>query len=339
LVAEKLPLLALAAASCAVTVYAQRRGGSLGTLDHFPLPVRAANAVLAYVGYILKMLWPLHLAPFYPHPRQLPPAWQVAGASLLLAGVTAAVLRQRQRRPYLVVGWLWYVGTLVPVIGLVQVGLQAMADRYTYVPLIGLFLMLAWGLGEVAALGRDWSRVASLAAALVLTACVICSRVQIHYWRDSKTLWEHALRVTTDNYMAHNNLAAELQKDPELPKDSERLRDAMEHYNQALEANPRFYPALIGRGVLFGRDGQIDKALADFREALKIAPNDAKAHYNMGVILANQGKRAEAVQHLSTAIELAEATHQEALAERIRSRLRAYQNGEAPSAKGEGGTP
>jgi hypothetical protein len=328
LVVEKLPLLLLAAASCGVTVYAQRRGGSLGTLDYFPLSLRAANAVLAYAGYILKMLWPLHLAPFYPHPRQLPATWQeaaqVVAAGLLLAGVTAVVLWQSRRRPYLLVGWLWYVGTLVPVIGLVQVGLQAMADRYTYVPLIGLFLMVAWGLGEVAVRGREWARLASLAAALALVACTICSSIQVGYWHDSKTLWEHTLHVTTDNYMAHTDLAAE------LPDDTEGRGMAMQHYNRALEANPRFYPALIDRGILFARQGLIAKAQDDFRAALEIAPNDATAHYNMGKVLAQQGQRAEAVQHLNAAVELAEATHQDALAERIRSWWRRWEQAQPP---------
>jgi hypothetical protein len=334
LVAEKVPLLALAAASCAVTIYVQQRGGALGTLKHFPLPVRAGSAVVAYTGYIIKMVWPLHLAPFYPHPRQTPPVWQVATAGLLLIGVTAAALWQGRRRPYLLVGWLWYLGTLVPVLGLVQVGLQAMADRYTYVPLTGLFLIVSWGLGELAARSSEWARASWLVASLALAACMILSVNQVRRWHDSQTLWEHALRVTTGNYMAHTNLAAELQHDPA------RLSEAMDHYNQALTANPRFYPALNGRGVLFARLGDSANARSDFAAALEIAPQDARAHYNMAVILATQpGKSAEAVLHLTMAIELAEAMEDHALAERLRSQLRAFQNGELPSQKDEGRAP
>jgi Flp pilus assembly protein TadD len=311
LIVEKLPLLALAAASCGMTIYAQHKGGAMASLEHFPLSIRGANAVLAYAGYVLKLLWPVHLAPFYPHPRQMPPAWQVAAATLLLVGVTAVVLWQRRRRPYLLVGWLWYLGTLVPVIGLVQVGLQAMADRYTYVPLIGLFLMVAWGLGEVATYGREWRRVASLAAVLALVACAACSAVQVRRWQDSETLWTYTLSVTTYNAAAHNNLARVFEEQG-------RWDEALTHYQAAWDIDPDF--ALYRHNLAFahdrlgsflGKQGRLDEAVAHFRAALKLRPAYAEAHNDLGAALERQGHSEEAGAHFREAVcldpELAEA--------------------------------
>jgi tetratricopeptide (TPR) repeat protein len=317
-VVEKLPLLALAVASCVVTVYAQERGGAVGSLEHFPLSIRAANAVLAYAGYIIKMLWPLHLAPFYPYPRQMPPAEHVAAAGLLLAGVTALVLWQRRRRPYLLVGWLWYVGTLVPVIGLVQVGLQAMADRYTYVPLIGLFLMVAWGLGEVAALGREWTRVASLAAVLVLVACMACSRVQVGRWRDSESLWTYTLSVTTRNAAAHNNLARVFEEQGKwleeqgMPRQAmEKYDEALQHYREAYDLEPEFAlyrtnlsAAHNNMGIALEEQGKAGEAMKQYRKAIGIDGDDAGAHCNLGKLLARQGDSVEAIAELRTALRL-----------------------------------
>jgi Flp pilus assembly protein TadD len=304
LVAEKLPLLLLAAASCAVTVFAQQQGGALATLEHFSLPVRAGNALLAYTGYTLKMIWPLHLAPFYPHPRVMPATWQLAAAGLLLVGVSAVVLLERRRRPYLVVGWLWYIGTLVPVIGLVQVGLQAMADRYTYVPLIGLFLMVAWGLGELAARGREGTRVAVLVAALALVVCLVCSSIQVRYWRDSKTLWEHTLNVTARNSAAHNNLARVFEKQG-------RWNEALRHYQAALDIDAEF--ALYRNNVAvahyhvgssLGKQGRLDEAIEHLREAVRLKPSHAEAHNDLGTALDRQGRTDEAATHYQEALRL-----------------------------------
>jgi Flp pilus assembly protein TadD len=250
------------------------------------------------------MVWPLHLAPFYPHPRQMPPAWQLALAGLLLAGVTAVVLWQRQRRPYLLVGWLWYVGTLVPVIGLVQVGLQALADRYTYLPLIGLFLMIAWGLGEVAALGREWTRVASLAAVLALVACTACSWVQVRRWHDSETLWTYTLSVTTRNAAAHNNLARVFEEQG-------RWDEALRHYQAALDIDPDFalyrHNLAVAHdrlGSFLGKQGKIEKAVEHFRAALRLRPAYAEAHNDLGAALDRLGQTEEAVAHFRDALRL-----------------------------------
>ncbi len=199
LIWEKAPLFLLAVVSSTVTFLAQQSGGSVRSLDVLPIKIRVANAVVSYMGYIGKMIWPSKLAVFYPH-TGMPPTWQLVGAGFLLACISVFFTRAVQRSPYGLVGWLWYLGTLIPVIGLVQVASLSMADRYTYVPLIGLFIVICWGFCEVTARWRYRRIVAGTCIGAVLLAFIMCSRMQVSHWRNSTSLFQHTVEVTTDNY-------------------------------------------------------------------------------------------------------------------------------------------
>jgi tetratricopeptide (TPR) repeat protein len=251
-------------------------------IEMLPLKARAANALVSYVAYIGKMLWPTHLAVFYPYFQPLPD-WWVAGSLLGLLGVSAAVMRAGLRHPYLPVGWLWYLGTLVPVIGLVQVGSQPMADRYTYVPLIGLFIMVAWGVPELVPRWAHRSIVLPAAAFLAILACTLTAWSQVQYWENSTTLWEHALEVTTGNYLAHNNLGNDLARQG-------RIDEAMAHFTEALRIKPDYGFAHSNLGNALKNRGRVDEAIAQYSEALRLEPGNADAHNNLGIALADQGK-------------------------------------------------
>jgi protein O-mannosyl-transferase len=330
LVWEKLPLLALAVAASIVTLIVHRQGGAVISLSATPLKLRVANALVSYVVYIGKMLWPVHLAVLYPYAQSIP-GWWVAGALLTLVGISVAVIWAGARHPYLPIGWLWYLGTLVPVIGLIQVGDQAMADRYTYVPLIGLFIVVAWGIPDLLA---HWplQRIAlPVAAGLVILACAIAARSQLQYWKDSTTLWTRALAVTTGNNIAHNNLAIVLADQGKLDEaiahysealrikpdyatarnnlglalaDEGKLDEAIAHYSEALRIKPDYADALNNWGAALAAEGKLDEAIAHYSEALRIKPDYAGAHNNWGIALASEGKSEEAIAHFSEALRI-----------------------------------
>jgi Flp pilus assembly protein TadD len=335
LVWEKLPLLALAAASSIATFVIHQRGGAVIILSAIPLQLRIENALVSYVVYIGKMLWPAGLAVLYPYPQSLS-AWSVAVAFVTLTGISVAVIWAAPRRPYLPVGWFWYLGTLVPVIGLIQVGDQAIADRYTYIPLIGLFIIVAWGVPDLLV---RWPlrrvvlpKIALPAAAcLVILACAITARGQLEYWEDSTTLWTHTLAVTTRNNIAHNNLGATLadqgKTDEAIAHYSEALRiksdyadahnnlgvaladqgkldEAIAHYSEALRIKPGYSDAHSNLGIALADQGNLDEAIAQFTEALRINPDSAKAHNNLGVALASQGKLDEAIAQFTEALQV-----------------------------------
>jgi tetratricopeptide (TPR) repeat protein len=294
-----------------------------------PLGARAANAVIAYAGYIGKMFWPTNLTIFYPLSDSFP-FWQVAGVAALLLGVSVIVLIQIQRRPYLAVGWFWYIGTLVPVIGLVQVGGQAMADRYTYIPLIGLFIMIAWGISGSL---RRWHYKSIFlfgTGAIFLITLMVFTHAQIRQWANSITLFEHAVKVTGGTWLAHNNLAnaltetgrvdeaiehyhLALQKDPLEPEGIHnnmglvlagigRQQEAVEHYSEALQINPNYADAHNNLGVVLARQGKTADAFHHYYEALRSEPDSEKAHYNLGNILLAQGEIKAAMRHYSKAV-------------------------------------
>ena len=297
LVREKIPLLVLSVAVSIVTFVVQQRGGTavLG-LAELPLGRRVANALVSYVAYIGKMLWPSDLAAYYPYPKAIP-GWQVAGALLVLIGVSVAVIRAGGRRPYLPVGGLWYLGTLVPFIGLVQSGRQSMADRFTYVPLIGLFLMAAWGLPDLLARWPHRSLALPAAAGAVLLACTITSRAQVPHWENSLALWSRVVAVTVGNSLAHHNLAVELAAQG-------KTEEAIVHYLEALRLQPDFVEAHNNLGVALADRGKIDEAFAHFSEALRLKPDNPEAHNNLGNALANQRKVEEAIAHYLEALRL-----------------------------------
>jgi len=330
LVVEKLPLLGLALASSVVTFVVQQRAGAVKGLDVLPLDHSLANAVMAYAAYIGKMLWPAQLAAVYPYAASRP-GWLVAGAAAGLIAVTVLTLRTARRHPYLPVGWLWYLGTLVPVIGLVQVGSQPMADRYTYVPLIGLFLIVAWGIPDLLARSPHRDLALGVAAGLVLLGCTVAARGQVQHWRSSVALWQHALEVTTENHRAHNNLGHALARDgrgseaiarytealrikPDYAEahnnlgyalaDQGRVREAIAHYSEALRVLPDYVEAHNNLGVALAREGNADGAIQHLSDAVRIEPGRAEAHNNLGAVLAGQGRLEDAIRHLAEAVEL-----------------------------------
>jgi len=280
LLAEKLPLLALSLGSALATVSAQSRGGALGSFQAIPLGARVANAAAAYAAYLGQAFWPARLAVFYPHPATYPadrlhaltlPAI-LSGA--LLASVSLLVARSARRRPYLAAGWCWYLGMLVPVIGIVQVGMQARADRYTYLPLIGIELAVVW-LARDLARERGLERLARAAALAVLALLAAATWRQIGYWRDDVTLYEHALRVTSDNYLAHNNLGVELSR-------RGRLAPAAEQFQAAIRIKPDYPDALVNLGAASLSSGRSGEAAELFARAARSAPSLPRAWSGLG---------------------------------------------------------
>ena len=230
LIWEKIPLFVIAVASSIVTFFAQQSGGAVRSLEALPFTVRISNALVAYISYIGKTIWPFHLAVFYPHPGMLA-GWKIAGACLLLLSISFMAIRALRLYPYFTVGWLWYLGTLVPVIGLVQIGSQAMADRYTYVPLIGIFIIIAWGIFDLAAGWRYRKEGVAVVSASLLLILMVMTWFQLQHWSNSITLFKHAINVTENNLTAHYNLGLALVKNA-------RMDEAIDHFTRALQINP-----------------------------------------------------------------------------------------------------
>jgi Flp pilus assembly protein TadD len=295
LIVEKLPLFALSAAACVVTIWAQSTGGAMGNLESYPAGVRIANAVVAYVGYIGKMLWPVNLAAFYPHPVDSLPWWQVASSGLLLAGLTAVAIGLRRRHPYVLFGCLWYVVTLVPVIGLVQVGDQAMADRYTYIPLVGLFIAVTWAVAEAVGSGN---RILQAVAAAVIVGLAVMSHAQVGTWKDSRTLFRHAIAVTRDNTLAYNNLGYAVYK-------REDAETAIRCYSKSLQIRPNSGLAHNGLGTALVQAGRHEEALEHFRKAIALGFRRAGVYSNLGMELHRAGEYRGALEALTRALELA----------------------------------
>ncbi len=329
LFAEKIPLFILSVILSAITFIVQQRGGVVSKLDNVPLKLRMTNAFNSYAIYIVKMIWPSRLAVFYPLEKL--PIWQVAAVVLLLLAVSAGVICLARSRKYLPVGWLWYLGTLVPVIGLVQVGAQARADRYAYLPFIGLFIMIAWGLTDLLAKWRYRKIILGTAAAAVLLALSIVTRLQLNHWRNSTALFEHAINATEDNFIMHNNYANVLNEMGQLDKaiehyykslqikpdsaeahnnlgialyDLGKLNEAIEHYKKALELNPNFSNPHYNMAVVLTKQGKTDEAIAEYHQALRFRPDDIDALSNLGLILAKQGNFGKAIEYYKKALEL-----------------------------------
>ena len=296
LVKEKIPLLAVAIVSSIVTFVAQRSGGAVGGLDAFPLVLRIGNAFVSYVLYIGKMLWPAKLAAFYPYPETLS-GGMVLGAVAILTGISVLVIRGARKHPYVLVGWLWYLVTLLPVIGLIQVGNQAMADRYTYVPLIGLFIIIAWGGHDLLSRWSARRILLPIVGTIALASCAIVARAQVHHWRNSSALWTHALRVTNDNHLAHNNLGLALM-------DEGKIDEAINQYNEALRIKPNYVTARTNLGAALSKQGKTADAVASLTEAVGRKPGFAEAQLNLGAALARQGKIDDAIARYNEALRL-----------------------------------
>jgi len=292
---EKVPFLLLAAISCVLTLRAQAAGGAIVAAEALSVPLRLASAAFAYYRYVGKILWPTHLAAFYPY-SDPPLDWRVWMAALGLAVITATAMLLR-KRPHAATGWLWFVGTLVPVIGLVQVGAQAMADRYTYLPSIGLFIAAAYGLGELAAPSRFAKAGLAALTVLVLASCLVATRRQLAYWRNSETLFRHAIAVTWNNYAAYNNLGIALET-------QDRVAEAAECYKNALVIFPRYADAHCNLATCYRKLKRTRDAIDEYQTALRIDPKNARTHYFLGNELLAEGSIARAIEHYRTGLAL-----------------------------------
>ena len=296
LIWEKVPLFILVLFSCVMTGLSEDGGGNLVSLGQFPLSVRLPNTLVSYASYIGKMIWPNNLAVFYPYPEAMS-MWKTLGAGLLFIFISITVICYSRTRPYLAMGWLWYIGTLVPVIGLVQVGSQSMADRYTYIPLIGLFIMIGWGIPDLLGKWRYRQIVLAIMAGMLISVLLVVTRIQAAYWKNGDTLFRHTLNVTENNFVAHNGLGVALVK-------SGRFPEAIHHYSEAVKIRRDFADAYNNLGTALGRLGKFDKAVECFSMALQAKPNSPKdaVHVNMGIALGNSGDLDGAITHFKEAL-------------------------------------
>src|SRR6266403_4794117 len=340
LITEKIPLFALSALSCIATLLAQRQG--TGAIDQLPFLWRLNNTFVSYFTYIWQMLWPGGLAVFYPHPNNRLPLVEVTVAIAFLVGFSLLAIYLRRTRPYLVTGWFWYLGMLVPVIGLVQVGEQAHADRYTYLPQIGLYIMIAWTVGNLLSEPTPRARRAlvGVASALAIVSLGVLAFGQASYWKNSETLWNHSLAVTGENDVAHNNLGFLFLRRGELDKAISQFQaaldirsrntethyslgaaliqsnlgnalarkqlwdEAIDHLQEAVRLRPDYADAYFNLGSVLFQQGRIDQAIAQWQKALAIRPRDAEAHRNVASALRKQGNVKEAIAEYEQALNI-----------------------------------
>jgi len=300
IIIEKIPFFALSSISSIFTFLVQHNSGAVIGINALPLESRVNNVFLSYVTYMGKMFWPSSLTVFHPYDIGVVPSWQVILCVLLLLVISVFVIRFGRKQKYLPVGWFWFIGTLMPVIGLVQAGEQAYADRYTYIPYVGLLIMIAWGLPELVSKWPYRKITFGISMAVVLAALGICGRQQVGYWKNSAALFTHALEVTQNNYVAHYFLAEELRKQGKVSL-------AMEHCRKALEIKPNYVNAIITLGSVLAEQGDLNQAIGYFQKALKLTSNSASAydHYNLGVALLKCSKLDDAVVCFTRAVQIA----------------------------------
>jgi tetratricopeptide (TPR) repeat protein len=294
LIIEKIPLFILSGASICVTLFAQWSG--IAPIVSLPFATRISNALVSYISYMGKMIWPHDLAVFYPYPDVIP-SWQIGVSILLLILITAVAVRLRRRYPYVIAGWLWYLGTLVPVIGLVQVGYQSMADRYTYLPMIGLFVAIAWTVPDLLARWRFHRIALTALAACVIAALMTVSLFQIRYWQNSMTLFAHALSVTKSNHVILTNMGASLAEQG-------KFGEAIAHYQEALRIKPDDFEARYNLANALARQGKMEEAVSHYAGILQTQPDAAAVHNNMGIALSQLGRTDEAIDHFREAIRI-----------------------------------
>jgi protein O-mannosyl-transferase len=335
---EKIPLFVLSAASCVATLLAQRSGA--GAIDQLPFMWRLNNGLVSYVTYVWQMILPARLAVFYPHPNNRLALWQITLAIAFLVIISLAAILLRKKSPYLLTGWFWYLGMLVPVIGLVQVGEQAHADRYTYLPQIGLYILIAWAAADLTVSWRARRAFVAIAAPMTIAVLMWCAFIQTSHWKNSETLWTRALAVTSDNDVAHNNLgflflrqgeldsaishfntalnirsgnaathynlgAALIQNNLANALARKGLRDkAITHYEEALKLRPDYADAYYNFGSILLQEGRIDEAIARWQKALMIRPRDGDVHTSLGNAFLKKGLVKEAISHYQQALEI-----------------------------------
>ena len=331
LVLEKMPFLFLSFGSVWLSILSSRHIDNMVATDTVPMLLRMGNALVSYTNYIGKMFWPLHLAVYYPFPETIPPS-SVIGAAVLLASATALVLCLFQRKPSLAIGWFWFLGTLVPAIGIVQNGLwPAMADRWAYVPMIGLFIVISWGLADLAAKWPKWKPAFIILTFSLIAFFAVATRTQLGHWKNSITLFEHALAVTEDNHIAQNNLGNAFAEKGNFTKaiyhyrESIRLKPnnakaynnlgialarqgqieaAIQNYSRAVSINSGYAPAFNNLGAALTAQGRIEDAILNFLHSIELKPDYAEAHNNLGVALKKQGNISMAVEHYFKASRL-----------------------------------
>jgi len=296
LILEKIPLFIPVVISSVLTFLAQKSEGAVKALGVLSLKTRIANALVSYVNYVSKAIWPDKLAVFYPHPGNTLAVWQILGAALLIAIALFLAIRASKNYPYVTVGLLWYLGTLVPVIGLVQVGDQAMADRYTYVPLVGLFIIVAWGVSDLFKKWHYRKVFLGISAAIILSALIACTFFQVTHWKNGITLFENAVNVTVNNYLSHNNIGIALG--------SVDLDRAIFHYKEALRIKPDFAKAHYNLANALAEQGQIDEAIDHYLETIRIKPDYADAYNNIGILLFDKGNYDEVVLYYTKALKI-----------------------------------
>jgi Tfp pilus assembly protein PilF len=292
---EKIPFFALSAASAIITMYAQQGGGAMRSSVQFPFNVRLENAVNAYAAYLWKTIWPVRLAPLYPHPGDSLPGWQIAVSALVLVVITAMVIRFRPRK-YLLVGWLWFLGTLVPVIGLLQVGDQAMADRYAYIPLIGMFLMVVWGFADFS----PSTKLSTVASALAITLLCAATYRQTGYWSTSYDLWSHTLAVTQNNFIAHDNLGGALLQ-------LNRPDEAFAQFQAASQINRRDPMSHTNMGAYLQEHGRSTEAIEQFQAAISLTSDPgllASNYANLGTAYRESGNSNQARENYERSLQL-----------------------------------
>jgi len=293
---EKLPFFALAVASSVITVLGHQALGVLNSVSRLPWDARLENALVSYVRYLGKTFWPSRLAVLYPYPTAWP-MWDVVTCALLLLAISGLVLGTARSRPWLFVGWFWFLGVLVPFIGLIQAGAQAMADRFMYVPALGIFVAVIWGVHGLAKGGRYQQNGLSVAGAAAIVLCLVLTRQQLAHWKNSLALFQHALEVTENNHIAHDNLGSALFRKGQID-------EAIREFQEAIRLKPDYVLPYNNLGMALADKGQIDEAIGELQEAIRLKPDYAVAHNNFGSALAEKGQIDEAIREFQEAIRL-----------------------------------
>ena len=300
LVLEKIPLFLLTAGLSIVTFITQKSAGAMNDMGNLTFSTRLTNATVSYFEYLGKMVWPSGLSMLYPHPGNALPAWKGILCGMALMGITIISIRLIRRTPYFTVGWFWYLGTLLPVIGIVQVGGQAMADRFTYIPLIGIFIIVAWGVPELVSKWRYKEKVLSVSAGIIILTLLITTWEQVSHWKNSITIFKHAIRVTDKKHpsfaVIHNNLGIALS-------DDRKNEEAISHFKMAIKLMPNDIKAHYNLGIALFAGQKNEEAIAHYKMAIKLQPNHTNAHYNLGNVLFAVKETEEAIFHYKMAIK------------------------------------
>jgi protein O-mannosyl-transferase len=335
LIKEKIPLFLLVVCSIIITLIAQKLGGALQAMGIYSTAARLTNAMVSYLAYLEKMVWPENFAVFYPHPGNALALWKGILCSMVLAGISAAAIKLSRKAPYFAFGWFWYLGTLVPVIGVIQVGAQAMSDRYAYVPLIGIFIIIAWGLPDLIAKWRHRNSFLITLAGIYIAILMVLTSNQLSHWKNSIAIFEHAIKVTDKEYpdfaLAHNNLGAALflekkneeavshyktanKLDPDYSPAhynlglallaEEKTEEAISHFEIAIKLNPKAADVHSNLGIAFFADRKARQAISQYKIAIKLMPDFIQAHFNLGNALLSEDKTEEAISHYKIAIKL-----------------------------------